>query len=92
MHIMNSLIHADIFFFVSTIALILISIGIIIIIVYIIKILRTVSEVSDKVKEESTEIIHDIHTLRGDIRREGFQARYIKSFFGRLFGRRAKKK
>jgi len=57
---MDTLIHADIFFFVSTIALIFISLGIIVALIYIIKILRNVSDVSSKVKDESTEILSDI--------------------------------
>lgn len=89
---MNTLIHADIFFFVSTIALIFISIGIAIALVYVIKILRNVSDVSDKVKDESTEILADIKELRGDIKKEGFRLHYVSNFFARLFGRRAKSK
>jgi uncharacterized membrane protein len=89
---MESIIHADIFFLVSTVALILISIGIIIALIYIIKILRTVSKVSDKVKEESTEIIDDLKHLRGNIKQEGFRFRSVKSFLSKLFGRKASKK
>lgn len=89
---MNTLIHADIFFFISTIALVFISLGLIISLVYIIKILRNVSDVSDKVKDESTEILADIKEMRTDIKKEGFKLRYVSSFFSRLFGRRAKSK
>jgi hypothetical protein len=89
---METLIHADIFFFISTIALVLISIGIIIALVYLIRILRNVSDVSDKVKEESTEILSDIKELRTDIKKEGFRMSYVSRFFAKLFGKRSRSK
>lgn len=89
---METLIKADIFFFVSTIVLVLISIGVIISLVYVIKILRNVTDVSKRVKEESAEIITDIHDLRGNIRHEGFKMGFILRFFKRLFGRGNKSK
>lgn len=89
---METLIHADIFFFVSTIALVVISIGIIVALAYLIRILRNVSDVSDKVKEEGSEIIADVKELRTEIKKEGFRMNYVRRFFNRLLGRRTKSK
>ena len=90
---MDNLIHADIFFFISTIALVVVSVGLIIALVYVIKILRNVSEVSDKVKEESSEILDDLKSLRGTIKQEGFKLSYFGTFIKHLFSkpRKAKK-
>ncbi|MBX4197880.1 hypothetical protein KW782_00930 [Candidatus Parcubacteria bacterium] len=85
---METLIHADIFFFITTIAVVLISIGIIVAIVYIIKILRTVSHVSDKVKEESEEILLDLKHLRGNVKSQGFRWSYVKQFIRSIFKRK----
>lgn len=81
---METLIHADIFFFISSVALVLVAVGVIIALVYVIKILRNVSAVSDKVKEESGEILDDLKSLRGTIKKEGFKLSYIGNFFKRL--------
>jgi hypothetical protein len=89
---MQSLIHADIFFFVSTIALVVLTIGGVIILVYIIKIIRDVSHVSGRVKEESDEILNDVKTLRGNIKSEGFKFSFVHRFFRSIFGRRSSKK
>jgi uncharacterized membrane protein len=89
---METLIHADIFFFISTISIVLITIGIVISLVYIIRILRNVSDVSDKVKEESTEILSDVKHLRGTIKQEGFKMSYVFGFFKNLFGRKTRSK
>jgi uncharacterized protein (UPF0335 family) len=87
---METLIHADIFFFITTIAVALVTVGIVIALAYLIKILRNVSEVSEKVKEEGAEILEDIHTMRHDLKRDGFRFRFIKNFFARLFRRKKK--
>ena len=89
---MESLIHADIFFFISTIALVIIALGVIVALIYIIKILSRVSSLSKKVKEEGEGIITDINGLRTNIKTEGFKVRYVTSFLSKLFKRRASKK
>lgn len=88
----ESFIQADIFFFITTIAIVLVTIGLIVAIVYVIKILRTVSEVTDKVKEESEEVIADIKTLRTNIKSEGFRLAAVGDFFSRIFGRKKSRK
>ncbi|MBA3551133.1 hypothetical protein H0W32_02920 [Patescibacteria group bacterium] len=89
---METLIHADIFFFASTIALVLVTIGLAVALVYIIKILRTVSKVSDKVKDESDEIIADIKNLRGNIKQQGLGLRNVKEVIKMVFGKNRSKK
>jgi hypothetical protein len=87
---MDSLLHADIFFLVTTVAMILITIVIVIALIYVIKILRDVSSVSKKVKNESDEIINDIKLLRGSIKTQGLKMSLLKNFFGSFFKRRKK--
>lgn len=89
---MDTIIHADIFFFVSTIALVVITLGLIVALVYIIKILRTISNVSEKVKDESDEILADIKNLRGTIKRQGFGLRNVTELIKMVFGRKKSKK
>lgn len=86
---MNTLIQADIFFFVSTIALVVISIGLVVAVLYVIKILRDVSEVSTKVREESDEMIADFKALRTNLKTEGFRLGAIGRFFLGMFKRRS---
>lgn len=74
---MQSLIHADIFFFISTIALVVLSIGVLIVIIYLIRILHNVREVSDKVREEGDEFVKDARTFRLALREEGFKWKVV---------------
>lgn len=81
----TSLIHADIFFFISTIALVIISAGIVTFLVYAIGIAKNVRDISDRLKAESVEVVVDIQKLRRAIRDEGMKwghvANLIRGFF-----------
>ncbi len=87
----ESLIHADIFFFISTIALVLISIGIVIALFYVIRILRNVREVSEKIKTESGEIVSDLRKLRANLRDEGVKWKHVVDLVRTFFMRKAKR-
>lgn len=87
----ESLIHADIFFFISTIALVVISIGLSISLFYVIKILRNLRDISDKANAESDEIIADIKRLRRAIRDEGVKWKAVSDLIRMFFARKAKK-
>lgn len=87
-----SLIHADIFFFISTIALVLIAAGIIWALVYIIGILRNVRDMSDRAQAEWSEIVADSQKLRGALRDEGMKWKHVVDLVRTFFVRDAAKK
>jgi ABC-type protease/lipase transport system fused ATPase/permease subunit len=63
--------QSNIFFFVTTIAIIIISILIAIALIQLIRILRTVKEVSDTFKTEGKNIVQDISSLRSSLKEKG---------------------
>jgi len=67
---MQTFIHADIFFFITTIAVILVTLVSVIILVYIVIILKDVRELSRIIKREGTEIAEDVHTFRQEVKEE----------------------
>jgi hypothetical protein len=67
---MQTLIHADIFFFITTIAVILVTLVSVIVLVYIVIILKDVRELSRTIKKEGEEIIQDVHVFREEIKEE----------------------
>ncbi len=87
----ETLIHADIFFFITTIALVVISIGLSISLFYIIKILRNIRDISDKANKESDEIVADIQRLRRAVRDEGVKWKAVSDLVRLFFSRKAKK-
>ncbi len=87
----ESLIHADIFFFISTIALVVISIGLCIILYYVWGIAKNIRDISDKVAEESDEILEDVRKLRVSLRDEGVKWRHVLSLVRAFFVKKEKK-
>lgn len=88
----DSLIHADIFFFISSIALVIISIGITVLLIYLIGIVKNVRDISEKVKAESGELIKDIKDLRVSLRQEGIKWRHVADMIRHFFSHKEEKK
>lgn len=61
---MENLIQSDIFFFITSIAVIVVTIFILIILWYVLRILKNVKDVSDIIKRESFFVLSDLSGLR----------------------------
>jgi hypothetical protein len=85
---MEELVHADIFFFITSIAVVVVAIVLVVAIVYLIQILHDVRHVSRRIRDESEAIWRDIEALRTVVKTEGFKFRHLISFF---FGLATKK-
>lgn len=81
---MSSLAKSDIFFFITSLVVIIIGIGVTWAFFYIINILRDVKDVSRTVKEETKEIVEDISELRTNVKKGSF-ASILKRFWQKLF-------
>lgn len=81
----ESLIHADIFFFISTIALILITAGIVIASVYVIRTLSDIRYIVAQWKGENENFIRDARDLRNTIRSEGVKWKFIADKIASFF-------
>lgn len=88
---METIIQADIFFFISSVAVIVFSICAIIIMIYVTRILRDMKHISKKVSEEGDKIIEDVEYLRETAKTEGMKMKNVADFFINLFIRRQKK-
>jgi uncharacterized protein YoxC len=89
---METLIHADIFFFVTTIAVVVVAMGLIWALVYIITILRDMRTLAGKLKNEGEEIIDDVHKLREETKKRGNKAdEYVKKILGYFINKSKKK-
>lgn len=68
---MNTLIHADIFFFITTIFIVFLTIGFVIMLAYIVPILKNIRYISALVRKEGDKLAQDIEGLRSTIKEEG---------------------
>jgi len=91
---MVELIHADIFFFITTISIVVVSVGLLIVLFFVIRILNNISSVSKRFREEGEEIITDLHLLRTDLKKGGSQFkhffRFLKSFLPKTVEKKEK--
>ncbi|MEI6490364.1 MAG: hypothetical protein WCO16_01220 [bacterium] len=93
---MDKLVHADIFFFITTCAIVLLTIILAVAFVYGIFIAKNVHYVVKRIKEESDNISGDIAHARQKIKEQGMKMASYVAFFKSLvsFGseKKAKKK
>lgn len=87
---MSTLIHADIFFFITTIAVVFFTIGFIIFTVYFVRILDDLKHISQKMRAEGDKLIEDVETLREKAKEEGTKIKTVLDLFLELFTRRQK--
>lgn len=65
---MQELARADIFFLISTLAVVLVTAGLIGVFYYLIRILKNVHEISERAKKVSEEMETDIESLRSGVK------------------------
>lgn len=87
---METLIHADIFFFITSIFVALLVIAFGISMYYIIPILKDLRHLSDTARKEGDKIVNDIGELRGAVKEEGTKIKTLFDYFLGLFIKRQK--
>ncbi len=66
---MENLIQSDVFFFITSIAVVVVTIFILVILWYIVRILKNVKDVSDVIKKESIFVLGDLSSLGAKIKK-----------------------
>ena len=86
---MEIIMKADIFFFVTTIIVVLVGLGLLVFLVYAIRIISDVKFVSRKIKEESVEFLQDAKEMREHLKQKGGS---LLGIFSLLFGKKQTRK
>lgn len=87
---MDNIIQADIFFFISSVAVIVFTICTVIVMIYVTRILRDMKHISQMMSQESDKLLGDIGSLRETIEEEGAKVKTIANFFLKIFTHRRK--
>ena len=87
---MNTLIHADIFFFVTTAVVIVIGILFAVAVVYLVRILNDLRHISDIVRSKTDVLAGDFDEVREKVKREGLFGG-LPNFLARLFTKTRKR-
>ncbi len=82
---------SDIFFFITSIAVVILTMLLVVAIAYTIRILRNLDDISAKAKDEVGLIKEDISELRQNIKTEGTKIKHFANFFNKLKGRKKSK-
>lgn len=67
---METLIHADIFFFITTIFIVIVGTGLAVVIAYVVPILKNIRRISQIAKEEAEKLAQDIEDVRVAVKEE----------------------
>lgn len=78
---MSDLIHADIFFFITSISVVVLSLFVAAALYYVVKILRDLQAVSAKIRKASDELEEDFEHLRSAMKGEGLKVKTIFDLF-----------
>lgn len=82
---MNNLIKSDIFFFITSIAVVIIAILLTILIIYLIKVSKDIRYISKRAKTEADNIIDDVSQLRTNLKTEGGKIKDLAGMFARFY-------
>jgi len=77
---MNDILHANIFFFITSLVTVILGILAAIALYYVIRILRNIRDISDRAQRGSEVLGHDLEHLRENIKEEGVRFKHIKNF------------
>lgn len=89
---METLVKADIFFFITSVSIVFITVVVLWGLFYVLRILRNVKNISDEAVMETKRVVEDIGELREDLKREGTGLIQKVSFFSRFFNNVTKSK
>lgn len=89
---MATLIHADVFFFITSIVTVVLGVLFAVALFYIVLILRDLRYLSDLARKGGDKLALDMDGLRDAAKAEGLKVKSIFDFFLALFVRRAKRK
>lgn len=82
---MNDFLKQDIFFFITTMAVVILTVTLAVALIYIVKILRDIKYISKKAKTEADIITEELSGLRQNVKEHGAKLKYFSSFFNSIY-------
>ena|SRR3989344_196594 len=79
---METLVKADVFFFITTVVILILGVTLFVAAIYLIKVLRKVKSITDRMEEEADEIIDDAHEFRENIKKEEVRMSFVSKLMG----------
>ncbi len=89
---METIAKSDIFFFITSVATIILTLFLAVLLYYLVKISRDLKYISQKAKAEADKIVEDVGNLRENIKGQGQRVKDLASFFSFVQGKTKKEK
>jgi MFS superfamily sulfate permease-like transporter len=89
---MSEVLQANIFFFITSVAVVFVTVLIGVALFYLVSILRNIRDISERVKRGSEVLGRDFSDLRGAVKREGAKTGQIISVITSFFASRTKRR
>jgi hypothetical protein len=89
---MSDLLKMDIFFVVTTIAVVLLTLLVAIALYYVIRLLRTLDRIGEQIEEEAAALRADLNEVRSSAKKQGLKIKELATFFDRTAKRLLGKK
>jgi hypothetical protein len=83
---MDLVLQTNIFFYITSAAVVVVTVLVCVVLYYVARILRDVREVTDRVKRGTEHLADDLENLRRDIKQDGMHLRDIAMYFVRRAG------
>ena len=78
---MNDFLKQDLFFFVTTVAVVMFAVLGSIAMIYIIQIVKNINYIAKRARQQTDLISEDLDSLRDRVRTEGFRIKHLFNFF-----------
>jgi len=92
MNMMSEVLQTNIFFFVTAVAVVVLTIFVGVALFYFIQILRNIRDISNKVRRGGDVLGKDLSALRKTVKEEGIKSKNIIDFFSKRFAPLRQKK
>jgi hypothetical protein len=89
---MDTLVHANIFFFITTIAVVIVTLLLTVVSFYLVGVLRRLRDIADEVKHETMLVREDIQNARMKVKAGGMRVAHLFDFFSGMGGRAERRK
>ncbi len=93
---MSEVVHADIFFFITAVAVVVLAAIFAVVLVYVVFIVRDVQAIVARLRRASESLESDLNALRYEVKQEGYKARamvdLVLGFVGRKISKAVKPK
>lgn len=87
---MTEIMHADVFFFVTTAVVVVLGAVLVTVLLYTVSILADVKYITKKLKQGSDDVLEDLQHLRERFKNEGFKLLNLGAFLGGFFAKKRK--